>query len=192
VLALAGSSGSGKTTLIEKFIARLAARGKRVAYLKHDAHRFQMDKPGKDTWRAMEAGASAAAIASADSWAWLARVEIPDIDGLVRRALAVADVCLVEGYHGSHHPKVLVFREGVPLRAVRPWRTVAATYGDDPPRGRGGVPKTIPHHGWDDVDALFEKVFGKVFGELLSPGRGAPGLPVPRRRVRSRDEERRT
>jgi molybdopterin-guanine dinucleotide biosynthesis protein MobB len=159
VLALAGSSGSGKTTLIEKLIARLAARGRRVAYLKHDAHRFQMDRPGKDTWRAMEAGASAVAIASAEQWVWLARVGIPGIDELVRRALAVADVCLVEGYHGSHHPKILVFRKGVPLRVVRPWRTVIATYGDDPPRGRGGVPKTIPHFGWDEVDPLFGKVF---------------------------------
>jgi len=160
VLAFAGSSGSGKTTLIEKFIARLAEHGLRVAYLKHDAHRFQMDKPGKDTWRAMEAGASAVAIASADSWAWLARVDIPGMEDLVRRTLAVADVCLIEGYHGSHYPKILVFRRGVPLRVVRPWRTVVASYGDDPPRGRGGVPKSIPHHGWDEVDALFERVFG--------------------------------
>ena len=160
VLAFAGYSGSGKTTLIEKFIARLAEHGLRVAYLKHDAHRFQMDKPGKDTWRAMEAGASAVAIASADSWAWLARVDIPGMEDLVRRTLAVADVCLIEGYHGSHYPKILVFRRGVPLRVVRPWRTVVASYGDDPPRGRGGVPKSIPHHGWDEVDALFERVFG--------------------------------
>jgi molybdopterin-guanine dinucleotide biosynthesis protein B len=161
VVVLAGASGSGKTTLAEKLIPLLAGRGRRVAYLKHDAHRFQMDQPGKDTWRAMAAGASAVAIASADAWAWLARVAVPDIDELVRRALAVADVCLVEGYHGSRHPKILVVRRGVPLRTVRPWRTVLATYGDSPRRRRGAPPRRLPHFGWDDVPALFAFVFGR-------------------------------
>jgi molybdopterin-guanine dinucleotide biosynthesis protein B len=160
VLALAGTSGSGKTTLAERLIPWLAARGLRSVYLKHDAHRFQLDKPGKDTWRAMEAGASAVAIASAEMWAWLSRVAIPDIDELVRRALAVADVCLVEGYHGSSHPKILVVRRGLPLRVVRPWKTVVATYGDSPRRRRDAPPRRIPHFKWDEEKSLFEFIFG--------------------------------
>ena len=157
VLALAGSSGSGKTTLAEKLVRGLVERGRRVVYLKHDAHRFQMDKPGKDTWRAMEAGASAVAIASAEQWAWLARVEIPGVEELVRRALRIADVCLIEGYHGSSYPKVLVVRRGIRTRPIFPSTTVVATYGDRP-RRRADTPP-VPHFGWDDTAALFDFLF---------------------------------
>jgi ABC-type oligopeptide transport system ATPase subunit len=65
VLGLAGHSGSGKTSLAERLVPALAARGLSVAYLKHDAHRFQMDKPGKDTFRVYQAGAVAVAAAGA-------------------------------------------------------------------------------------------------------------------------------
>jgi molybdopterin-guanine dinucleotide biosynthesis protein B len=158
VVALAGASGSGKTTLAVKLIRLLAARRRRVAYLKHDAHRFEMDRRGKDTWRAMHAGASAVAIASAEQWAWLSRVGIPDIEELVRRALRVADICLIEGYHGSRYRKVLVVRRGVPLRIVRPARTVVATYGDLP-RDRRGLPRRAPHFAWDETAALVSFLF---------------------------------
>jgi molybdopterin-guanine dinucleotide biosynthesis protein B len=158
VVVLAGTSGSGKTTLAEKLIRRLVAHRRRVAYVKHDAHRFEMDRRGKDTWRAMHAGASAVAIASAEQWAWLGRVGIPDIEELVRRALRLADVCLIEGYHGSRYRKVLVVRRGVPLRIVRPARTIVATYGDSP-RRRRGAPRHAPHFAWGEADALAAFLF---------------------------------
>ena len=52
IVSIVGTSGSGKTTLLVKVISELVSRGYRVATLKHDAHRFEIDKEGKDSWRA--------------------------------------------------------------------------------------------------------------------------------------------
>ena len=57
VIVIAGYSGSGKTTLVEKLIPALKRRGQRVSVVKHAHHRFEMDKPGKDTWRHRGGGA---------------------------------------------------------------------------------------------------------------------------------------
>ena len=64
IVSFVGYSGSGKTTFIERLIPVLTARGIKVAVVKHDAHGFQMDKPGKDTYRHKRAGASATVIIS--------------------------------------------------------------------------------------------------------------------------------
>ncbi|MCD8374435.1 MAG: molybdopterin-guanine dinucleotide biosynthesis protein B, partial [Oscillospiraceae bacterium] len=58
-------SNTGKTTYIERLIAELKSRGVRVGALKHDAHEFEIDKPGKDSWRFARAGADVVAVASA-------------------------------------------------------------------------------------------------------------------------------
>ena len=64
VVSIVGYSGSGKTTLIEKLISALKQRGLRVGTIKHDVHGFEMDRPGKDSWRHKQAGASATIITS--------------------------------------------------------------------------------------------------------------------------------
>ena len=56
IITFVGKSGTGKTTLLEQLIPMLKARGLRLAVLKHDAHHFEMDKPGKDTYRFTTAG----------------------------------------------------------------------------------------------------------------------------------------
>ncbi len=56
---VAASSNSGKTTLIEKIVTILKARGLRVAVIKHTSSGFDLDKPGKDSWRFQQAGADA-------------------------------------------------------------------------------------------------------------------------------------
>jgi len=57
VVGFAGYSGSGKTTLVEQLIPALKFRGLRVSVVKHAHHQFDIDHPGKDTWRHREAGA---------------------------------------------------------------------------------------------------------------------------------------
>ena len=57
VIGFAAFSGTGKTTLIEKIVRNLKAQGFRVAVIKHDAHKFEIDKEGKDSWRFSKAGA---------------------------------------------------------------------------------------------------------------------------------------
>jgi GTPase SAR1 family protein len=63
-VAFVAKSGSGKTTLLEKVIARLKDRGYRVGAIKHDAHRFDIDRPGKDSYRLTAAGADTMVISS--------------------------------------------------------------------------------------------------------------------------------
>jgi molybdopterin-guanine dinucleotide biosynthesis protein B len=121
MVAIVGSSGSGKTTLIERLLPWLAARGVRVAVLKHDAHRFQMDHPGKDTDRFFRAGARQVAIAGAQEIALREHPEPPALGGAAEespRALAArlfhhVDLILTEGYRSGDLPKVEVFRRGV-------------------------------------------------------------------------------
>ncbi|HUU81381.1 MAG TPA: molybdopterin-guanine dinucleotide biosynthesis protein B, partial [Acidobacteriota bacterium] len=64
IVLFVGSSGSGKTTLLEKLIPELTRRGLRVGTIKHDVHGFEMDQPGKDSWRHKHAGALASIISS--------------------------------------------------------------------------------------------------------------------------------
>ena len=69
VLGITGYSGAGKTTLLEKLIPLLVARGLRISTLKHAHHAFDVDKPGKDSYRHRAAGASEVLIASASRYA---------------------------------------------------------------------------------------------------------------------------
>ena len=68
VFGMAGWSGSGKTTLVEKLIPQFTARGLRVSVIKHAHHGFDLDRPGKDSWRHREAGATQVLMLSNDRW----------------------------------------------------------------------------------------------------------------------------
>src|SRR5689334_20561515 len=75
IVCFVGASNSGKTTFLEKLIAELTRRGYRVGTVKHDAHGFEMDREGKDTWRHRQAGAATIAISSPAQVATIRRVE---------------------------------------------------------------------------------------------------------------------
>lgn len=64
VISIVAKSGTGKTTLMEKIIKELKLKNYKLAVIKHDAHSFEIDKPGKDTWRHAQAGADIVAISS--------------------------------------------------------------------------------------------------------------------------------
>ncbi len=76
VVGFAGYSGSGKTTLIERLIPELRRRGQRVSVVKHARHGFDMDRPGKDTFRHREAGAFEVVVASNERLALLREFEV--------------------------------------------------------------------------------------------------------------------
>jgi molybdopterin-guanine dinucleotide biosynthesis protein B len=110
VISFVGKSGSGKTTLLEKVVSRLKKDGIMVAVIKHDAHCFDMDKPGKDTWRMAQAGADVVAISSPEKVAVLARVaEEKSLDEVIAMIPEV-DIVLTEGYKTGDKPKIEVFR----------------------------------------------------------------------------------
>jgi len=112
VFGIAGYSGSGKTTLLERLIPQLTARGLRVSVIKHAHHGFDIDRPGKDSWRHREAGASEVMLTGSQRWALLheARGEPePTLDDYLRH-FSPCDLILVEGFKNEAVPKLEVFR----------------------------------------------------------------------------------
>lgn len=112
ILGFAGYSGSGKTTLLEKIIPLLKQRGLRISVIKHTHHDFDIDHPGKDSFRHREAGAHEVMIASGHRWALmheLRRESEPSLEELCA-LLSPCDMVLVEGYKFSGIPKLEVHR----------------------------------------------------------------------------------
>ncbi|MDR1961051.1 MAG: molybdopterin-guanine dinucleotide biosynthesis protein B [Gracilibacteraceae bacterium] len=107
---VAASSGTGKTTLMEKLIAEFTRRGLRVGTVKDDAHRFQIDHEGKDTWRFMQAGARAAAIVSGQQYALIQRTEEKKDLLAVLALIEDVDIILVEGFKAGPLPRIEVVR----------------------------------------------------------------------------------
>lgn len=116
ILSIVGKTNSGKTTLLEKLIPALSQRGYRIGALKHDAHRFEIDHEGKDSWRLTAAGAVTTVIASSQKIGMVRMIneEIP-LDELARTYFPDVDLVLTEGYKRSDKPKIEVVREGIML-----------------------------------------------------------------------------
>ena len=112
VFGIAGWSGAGKTTLIEKLIPRFTERGLRVSVIKHAHHGFDLDRPGKDSWRHREAGASSVLMLSGQRWGLMNELRGAPEPGLDEqlRLLAPSDVVLIEGFKAAPVPKIEVFR----------------------------------------------------------------------------------
>ena len=115
----AGWSGSGKTTLIEKLIPRFIGIGLRVSLIKHAHHTFDVDKPGKDSYRHREAGAGEILVTSSRRWVLMHELRgaaEPAFEEQVKH-LSSCDLLLVEGYKYAPIPKLEVWRAatGEPL-----------------------------------------------------------------------------
>jgi molybdopterin-guanine dinucleotide biosynthesis protein B len=119
VFGFAGWSGSGKTTLIERLVPRLVARGVKVSLVKHAHHQFDIDQPGKDSWRHRHAGCTEVLISSRVRWAKVHELRGADELTLAQALaqLAACDVALVEGYKTAAIPKLEIWRAeiGKPL-----------------------------------------------------------------------------
>jgi molybdopterin-guanine dinucleotide biosynthesis protein B len=110
IVSVVGYSDSGKTTLIEKLIPELTRRGVKVATIKHDVHGFEMDKPGKDSWRHKKAGAGASIISSPKQIGLVMDADHDHQPEELALLLGFADLVLTEGYKQGTHPKVEIFR----------------------------------------------------------------------------------
>jgi molybdopterin-guanine dinucleotide biosynthesis protein B/molybdopterin-guanine dinucleotide biosynthesis protein len=104
-------SGTGKTTLLEAVIAELKRRGRKVGVIKHDAHRFDIDHPGKDSHRLTQAGADIMLISSPEKLAMIKQQEDPlGVEELVARYFGEMEIVLTEGFKKSGLPKIEVHR----------------------------------------------------------------------------------
>jgi molybdopterin-guanine dinucleotide biosynthesis adapter protein len=151
VIGLAGWSGAGKTTLLTRVIPLLREQGLRVSVIKHAHHHFDVDVPGKDSWRHRQAGAEEVLVSSANRWALMRELRgarEPLLPELLAR-LSRVDLVIVEGYKSEPHRKVEVHRagNGKPLLFPGdPW--VVGVVSDVP------VETTLPSAHLDDIEAI--------------------------------------
>ena len=113
VVSIVAKSGTGKTTLLEKLIAELKQRGYKVGAIKHDAHRFDIDYEGKDSWRLTRAGADTMLISSAQKLAMVKQHSAEEELSLAESVAAYChdvDIVLTEGFKRSPMPKIEVHR----------------------------------------------------------------------------------
>jgi len=153
----AGWSGSGKTTLIERIVPRLVARGFVVALVKHAHHDFEIDQPGKDSFRHRAAGCTEILVSSSSRWALIhelrGEAELTLAEALAR--LSPCDIALVEGYKTYPIPKLEVWRADVGKPLLHPRdRRILAVATDHP----GGLPaeldRRLPVFVLSDIDAI--------------------------------------
>lgn len=110
-LSFVAKSGTGKTTLLEAVISELKSRGYRIGVIKHDAHRFDIDHPGKDSHRLTQAGADTMLISSQDKLALIKQhAAEPSLAELIQTYFPDVDLILTEGFKKSGLPKIEVYR----------------------------------------------------------------------------------
>ena len=122
IFGFAGWSGSGKTTLIEKLIPLFVKHGLRVSLLKHAHHTFDVDQPGKDSYRHRRAGCQEVLISSSRRWALLHELRgapEPGLAELIER-VSPCDLLLVEGFRRENVAKLEVYRACVGEALLHP------------------------------------------------------------------------
>jgi len=156
VVGVVAPSGTGKTTLIARLVPALTSRGWRVGYLKHSHHDIDLDVPGKDSYRIRESGAAQTLLASPGGWILQTSHAVsgarPALAELVAQFdAALIDLVLVEGFAGTHCPKIEVHRTNrgaPPLYPSDPCVLAVVTDGPLPQRPH---PVTLP---LDDVQTV--------------------------------------
>ncbi len=166
IVAVIGLSGSGKTRLITGLVAELKRRGLRTCVLKHCAHGFALDTPGKDTWAYAEAGADGVALSGPGEWAVRMKI-LPapeqDLRGLARRLFAAADVVLVEGGKTERFKKIEVRRAGLSGSMPTAADELLAVVTDETGPVRASVPVFRP----GQADAICDLILSR--GEDIMP-----------------------
>lgn len=132
IISIVGKSKSGKTTLIEGLVSELKSRGYRMATVKHVTHRESADKPGKDSWRHIQAGSEATATSSPDGIMLVKPTTYdPSLEEVTRLFNEEYDIVIAEGFKQGDAPKIEVHRKqiGTPLRGLK---NLAAIATDEP------------------------------------------------------------
>ena len=155
IFGIAGWSGSGKTTLLEKLIPQFTARGLKVSVIKHAHHGFDIDRPGKDSYRHREAGASEVLLSCNDRWALMRERRDESevtLDELLAR-LAPCDLVLIEGFKQEPVPKLEVYRPENGKPPLFPERSDIVAVASDV-----ALATSLPRLALDDVAGIAEFV----------------------------------
>jgi molybdopterin-guanine dinucleotide biosynthesis adapter protein len=155
---VAAASNSGKTTIIEKVVRILKGRGMRVAVIKHASKGFELDRPGKDSWRFREAGADTVVLVGPADMALMRTIDeepsLKDLESLVEHA----DIVIREGFKHDALNKIEVFRSGVsgqqPLCMTdRSFRALVSDRSFD---------VAVPRFDWNDAVAVADFIIAKL------------------------------
>jgi molybdopterin-guanine dinucleotide biosynthesis protein B len=155
-IGFAGFSGSGKTTLVERLIPALKLRGLRVSVVKHAHHKFDIDHPGKDTYRHREAGAFEVVAASDRRLALIREFEQParlTVHQLIAELHGGVDWVLVEGFKQSDLQRIEVWRASAGKPALYPDDAFVVAIATDSP-GQLPVPTLRPVLDLNDPDRV--------------------------------------
>ncbi len=155
VFGFAGWSGSGKTTLIERLVPRFVARGMRVSLIKHAHHNFDIDQPGKDSYRHRQAGCTEVLVASDRRWALMHELrgeKEPSLAEQIARMTPV-DLLLIEGFKWEPMPKLEIYRAANGKPPLHPDDDHIVAVATDRRFDIG-----LPQFGLDEHDAIAEFV----------------------------------
>jgi molybdopterin-guanine dinucleotide biosynthesis protein B len=155
VFGFAGWSGSGKTTLIEQLIPRFVSHGLSVSLIKHAHHKFDIDSPGKDSYRHRKAGCTEVMVASDLRWALMHELcDTPEetLEALLMR-MAPVDLLLIEGWKLHPNPRMEVYRKANGKPLLYPDNDHIIAIASDSP-----LDTTLPRFGIDDYDRIAQFV----------------------------------
>lgn len=115
IFGFAGWSGSGKTTLIERLIPLFVDRGLKVSLIKHAHHSFEVDQPGKDSYRHRHAGSTEVLVSSSRRWVLMHELRGAPEPGFAEliEQISPCDLLLVEGFKRERVPKLEIYRASI-------------------------------------------------------------------------------
>ena len=157
LLGITGTSGSGKTTLVEQLIARFVHDGRRVAAIKHTHHGFDLDSPGKDSYRMREAGSAEVVLVGGERLVLMreyANAREPELADVLALLSPETDLVIVEGYKRSSLPKIEVFRPSLGRAPLWPEIGGVVAVATDAPEAVA-VPAGVAVLDLNDVDAVY-------------------------------------
>lgn len=155
VIGFSAWSGTGKTTLLERVIRLLTERGIRVAVIKHDVHGFQLDHPGKDSYRHAQAGAQTVVITSPDQTAVIEQSGCT-LEQCINR-IGGADVILVEGFKHASIPRIGLCRKAAGKGLPEPADSYIALVTDDET-----IPASVPRFSPEDAEGIADFIIKEI------------------------------
>jgi len=152
VISIVGKSNSGKTTLLVKLIAELKQRGYKLAVIKHSASGFELDQPGKDSWRFAEAGSGTVVLSSERKIALIKSVDheatLEEVIPLIGEGF---DLILTEGFTSGNAPKIEVHRKELGELRCAPEELFALVTDE-------ALDIAVPQYSPNDVEALADLI----------------------------------
>jgi cyclic pyranopterin monophosphate synthase len=162
---VSAQSGTGKTTILEKLLPDLSGRGLKVAALKGEIHHYDLDLPGKDTWRFAQAGAAAAGMTTPEKYILIGTDRERGGMAAALQMLQGLDLVLVEGHKKSGNPKIEVVRSAVNQKPLLPDGVIAVI------TDVGDLKVPVPVFHLENTQGLAAFIFERFFADgAVEPG----------------------